>query len=774
MPGRETIRIDITGVIQGVGFRPFVYACAKKHGIRGYVANTPKGVEIVASGERESILAFQLTIRSNPPANSVISTFESATIEPGVDYIDFTIRTSSETGEKSARISPDLPICEACVSELLDPGNRRYYYPYTNCAHCGPRYTIVKDIPYDRKFTTMSSFVMCGKCAGEYADPEDRRFHAQPNACFACGPAMELCDGSGKVIETSVDAKSSTSLFSRLRKLLEGGSVIAVKGIGGFHLACDATNSAAVGNLRSRKLREAKPFAVMARDARSAREYAHISEHEEALLASAPRPIVLLEKKSGSRIVSEVSPRTSLIGLMLPYTPLHFLLFDGFSLPIVMTSANSSDEPIAYDNDDAKARLSSIADYFLFGNREIHTRCDDSVTRSVSGREYVTRRSRGYVPNPFNLRKPIRMPVIALGAEQKNTVCIGSGNRAILSHHIGDLDNPKAFASFKESIQHLCTLFDIAPERVAYDLHPEYLNTKYLLSGKLEGTLLSVIPAIGVQHHHAHIASCMAENGASGDVIGIALDGTGWGSDGTVWGGELLLVKDSDFTRVGSLSPVRMPGGAVAIRKPWRMALAYLRETFGEEYARFIPRAWRAHVSDEELKVADFQLSTERESPVTTSCGRLFDGVAALLSVCTDALYEGEPAIELEQKLDDSVGSGYSFPLEERGDFLYISWKPAVRDIIEDMKSEDVSFISSRFHNGIADAFKDACIRVSKTTGVERAALSGGCFMNVRLLLRLEEGLRRAGLTVFTHSTVPCNDGGISLGQLIVAANAAE
>jgi hydrogenase maturation protein HypF len=765
---RDSRRIRITGIVQGVGFRPFVYACAKKHGIAGFVTNTPEGVEIVAQGEDDRMNAFESEIASHPPAHSSIATFDTEHFDPLAVFTDFEIRTSRSGGEKSARISGDLPICDACVSELLDPSNRRYYYPYINCSHCGPRYTIVKDIPYDRKLTTMSAFAMCGPCHGEYTNPDNRRFHAQPNACFECGPVFELCDEKGTVLESTKDPDSSIRLFSRLRSLIEQGSIVAIKGIGGFHLACDATNDSAVRTLRSRKYREAKPFAVMA----ASIAHAEISEPESRLLCSDPRPIVLIGKKPESVIAEAVAPRTDLIGIMLPHTPLHYLLFDGFARPLVMTSANMSDEPIAYTDEDALARLGPIADYFLLGNRAIHTRCDDSVSRIVLGKEYVLRRSRGYVPNPVALAAPLRVPVIALGSEQKNTICIGSGSRAILSHHIGDLDNLAAFRSFEQNIPHLAGLFDIKPALVAYDLHPEYHNTKYLFSDRIAHTLLDGLPVAGVQHHHAHIVSCMTEHGITGDVIGLALDGTGWGPDGTVWGGEIMLANDRSFTRLGSLLPLRMPGGAISIRKPWRMALSYLVETFGNEYKKFIPHKMMREIREDEFAIAEFQLSDHRVSPLTSSCGRLFDTVAALTSVCIDASYEGEPAIELEQSIDPLETSSYDFSLEWKADFLYISWKSVIENIVADLSSgKPVSFVSAKFHNGLAEALVEASLLLSHKTGVKRIVASGGVFMNASLLSRCASRLANTDLELITHSTVPCNDGGVSLGQAVIAAN---
>jgi hydrogenase maturation protein HypF len=767
----RTQRISIEGIVQGVGFRPFVYSQAKHYNITGYVANTPSGVEIIAQGTQGDLSLFVSDIIAHPPPQASVKQIDQSLFPTSIVYHNFVIRESSLTGEKIVRISPDLPLCDACKNELFDPKDRRYYYPFINCTNCGPRYTIVTDTPYDRESTTMSSFVMCGECSREYSDPDNRRFHAQPDACHACGPRIALYNANKTLIAAPSDGTTNRLLFTRIAALLEEGAILAIKGIGGFHLACDATNPDAVAKLRKRKTREAKPFAIMVENVGDACRIARVSEQERIVLTSNARPIVLVRKVDEFAVSGHVAPKTDSIGIMLAYAPIHYLIFAHFKKPLVMTSGNSRDEPIAYSNEEAIIRLSSIADFLVIGTRDIHTRCDDSVMRIFGKQTYPLRRSRGFVPLPVIVEHPFKNKVLAIGAEQKNTICFGKNNEAILSHHIGDLDNPKAFESFVNSIFHLSSLLGIKPDVIGYDLHPGYLNTDYILSGRIRNTFLEGLPSFGIQHHHAHIVSCMADNSISGEVIGIALDGTGYGTDNTIWGGEILLANEKTFVRLASLLTAPMPGTEASIKKPWRMALSYLYETFGDDVKNNIPETIKNAVPEKEIEVVLYQLREKLNSPLTSSCGRLFDGVSALAGICLDAWYEGSPAIELEQAMKNGInGPGYDFSLEIENDFGYISWKHCIGQIIDDIrKNVSKPVISMKFHSGLVRILTDACVLYSRKTKINRVVLSGGCFMNMFLLSRMTGDLARAGLNVYVHRQVPCNDGGLSLGQIVIA-----
>jgi len=744
--------IKITGIVQGIGFRPFIYGLAEAHSIRGWVLNDEKGVLIDAESEDRDLDAFVQNIPKLAPPLARIESFDVKYLAP-LGYTLFEIRKSEEAQEKFVLISPDLATCDSCFSELFSAGNFRYRYPFINCTLCGPRFTIIRDIPYDRHKTTMAPFTMCPVCRKEYEDPRDRRFHAQPNACPACGPSLRLKDREdqevpGDPIEKTLD-------------LLAEGKIVAIKGLGGFHLACDARSQDAVSSLRSRKVREDKPFAVMCRNLEEVKEYCAVTEEEANLLQSVERPIVLLRKKESSPVANAVAPYQETLGIMLPYSPLHHLLLNGPLKTLVMTSGNRSDEPISYDNEEALHRLSKIADYFLFHNREIHMRCDDSVTRIFEGRPYILRRSRGYVPFPIKLSFPLEM-ILACGGELKNTFSLTRGNYAFVSHHIGDLENLETLTSFEEGVEHFKRLFYIEPKAVAYDLHPDYLSTQYALS-------IPKIPMTGVQHHHAHIVSAMAENGIDGDVIGVALDGTGFGLDGTLWGGEFMMANLRDFDRLAHLKKLPMPGGSMAIKEPWRMAMVYLSEAFGEETTqlridllkRIDLRKWDILKKAIEKKI---------NSPLTSSMGRLFDAVSSLLSIRDEVRYEGQAAIELEKIADHGVKEGYPFCLRE--DDVPMTIDPTeitrriVRDLIEGMPS---SRIAGKFHRTVARLIIETCEVIRSKHGLSRVVLSGGVFQNILLLSLVTEGLRSSGFHVYTHHLVPTNDGGISLGQAVIA-----
>jgi hydrogenase maturation protein HypF len=659
--------------------------------------------------------------------------------------LGFTIRDSAPTGEPLAAVTPDSATCADCLAELFDPHDRRFRYPFVNCTNCGPRFTIVRDVPYDRPNTTMAGFRMCAACEAEYSDPGDRRFHAQPNACPDCGPRVELL-GAHSPDPVRVAAQA-----------LAGGAVVAVKGIGGFHLACRADDERAVARLRARKHREDKPFALMAPHLGAARALVDLGAEEEALLMSAARPIVLARRRPGAAVAGAVAPRSAELGVMLPYSPLHHLLAADTGTTLVMTSGNVSDEPIAFEDADATDRLAAIADLFLVHDRPIETRTDDSVVRVVGDRPLLIRRSRGYVPSPLALPVDGGHHLLACGAELKNTFAVAKGATAWVGHHVGDLENYETLRSFTEGIEHFGRLYAVEPEVVAHDLHPEYLSTKHAL--ELDG-----VEPIGVQHHHAHLAACLAEHGQTGPAVGAIFDGTGYGDDGTVWGGELLLGDLRGFERMGFLWPVRMPGGEAAIRQPWRMACAWLAA---------------AGVAGPPVGAADGPWSRVAElvrsgvaSPLTTSVGRLFDAVAALCGVRTEASYEGQAAVELEALADPAQRARYPFPLRDDGGApVVLDARPAVWAVSEEVRAGvPVATVAARFHNSLACVTAAACARLALRCEVETVVLSGGVFQNRRLLESTRALLTEAGLRALTPQALPPNDGGIAYGQLAVAA----
>ena len=744
--------IEITGIVQGIGYRPFVYNLALAHSIRGYVLNNEKGVLIDAEGEEEALALFMEGLTRLAPPLARIETLKTSSLEPR-GYSCFEIRQSRGAAEGFTLISPDVATCEACLTELFSPGDLRHRYPFINCTLCGPRFTIIKDIPYDRLKTTMAPFSMCPVCRKEYENPRHRRFHAQPNACPACGPSLRLVDRRGESLPG--DALDKTL------DLLWQGSIVAVKGLGGVHLACSADNPGAVSTLRSRKFREDKPFAVMCRDLEEVRAHCHVREEEERLLCGPERPIVLLDRREDSSIAHGVAPFQKTLGVMLPYSPLHHLLLRGPLKSLVMTSGNVSDEPIAYKNEEARDRLSEIADFFLLHDRDIHMRCDDSVARVFQGRPVVLRRSRGYVPFPIKVSLDLEK-ILACGAELKNTFSLSRGPYVFVSHHIGDLENLETLLSFEQGIEHFKTLFSIEPKAVAYDLHPEYLSTKYALS--LEG-----IPKVGVQHHHAHVASAMAENGLDGEVIGVALDGMGFGNDGTLWGGEFLRADLRDFKRVAHLRQVPMPGGSMAIKEPWRMALVYLFEAFGHR-AMDLELDWIKRRDPQKCETLKRMIEKGVNSPRTSSMGRLFDAVSSLVSIRDTVNYEGQAAIELEMAADPEVQEEYPFKIQETQRPMIVDLMETVKGIVQDLGSGcPPSFISGKFHRTVARLVVETCRRIRVENALDRVVLSGGVFQNVLLLDQVFHGLSQAGFEVYTHHLVPTNDGGISLGQAVIA-----
>ncbi|WP_236792756.1 carbamoyltransferase HypF [Amycolatopsis sp. GM8] len=740
MGDRIRLAVRVDGIVQGVGFRPFVHALACRFGLAGHVGNDAAGVFAEVEGGRRAVADFLVAMRDQAPRLAVVERVTTHEIAR-LDETGFRIAASPAGGDARTLISADSATCADCLRELFDPADRRYRYPFLNCTNCGPRFTIVRSVPYDRASTTMSPFPMCPDCAREYHDPADRRFHAQPTCCPACGPALRLLGTENDPIESTVDA-------------LRAGQVVAVKGLGGYHLAVDATSEGAAGRLRSRKHREDKPFAVMVPDLSVACGLCEVDDLAAGLLTGRRRPVVLLPRRPGTRIAHAVAPGNRRLGLMLPYTPLHHLLLAAMAGPIVLTSGNVSDEPIVYRDEELRARLDGIADAFLVHDRVIHLRTDDSVVRPFRGREQLMRRSRGYVPEPVTGSFPRH--ILACGAELKNTFCLAKDRRAFLSHHIGDLENYETLRSFTDGIEHFQRLFDVRPEVVAHDLHPEYLSTKYALAREN-------VELVGVQHHHAHIAACLADNGEDGPVLGVAFDGLGYGPDGTIWGGEFLLADRAGFKRVGHLAPVPMPGGTAAIRQPWRMAAAYLDAAYGSdmpalEVVRRNESRWSGVVSLARRSV---------NAPLTSSAGRLFDAVAAILGTRDAISYEGQAAIELEQLADPHEESAYSAGITDG----VITGTDLIMSTVDDLRAGvPVPVIAARFHNGVAGVIARACVRLRDQTRVGTVALSGGVFQNLLLLGRTVDMLEDNGFRVLTHSRVPTNDGGISLGQAVVAA----
>ena len=758
MEVRKEIRV--AGIVQGVGFRPYVYRLATDRKLSGSIRNTPAGVTIQVQGPAGLVDDFVSRLPAEAPVLARITGVVIRELPCDAER-DFLIESSRRGERVRTLISPDVAVCDDCLRELFDRRDRRYLYPFINCTNCGPRFTIIRDIPYDRPRTSMAGFPMCARCRAEYDDPRNRRFHAQPNACWECGPQLALWDASGAQIETQDPVAEAARRIAL-------GEVGAVKGLGGFHLAVDAANADAVALLRERKRRVEKPLAVMVPDIATAAQLCEVDALARQALLSRQRPIVLLPKRDNTFIADAVAPGQRDLGLFLPYTPLHHLLFAaGEFRALVMTSANLSEEPIAIDNHEAVHRLAEVADFFLVHNREILLRCDDSVVRPAAGRVRQVRRSRGFVPEPVQLHKEVP-PVLAAGGELKNTICLARGPFAFLSQHVGDLENAESFDFFEEAVEHLSKVLEIEPSIIAHDLHPDYFSTKWALAQ--EG-----VRRIGVQHHHAHIASCMAENHLDEKVIGIALDGTGYGTDGHIWGGEVLLADYSGFERAAHLAYVPMPGGAAAIREPWRMAVSYLAQTFGpalfEQGIPFVGElGWRRAATT--LQMMDRRLN----SPLTSSCGRLFDAVAALVGMRTTVNYEAQAAMELESAARRAPPGAGAYPLAlERSDGCWqIGAGPLFDAIAGDLRrAAPVGIISRRFHNALVAIFVCVARSVRDESALNRVCLSGGTFQNAYLLDNMIRGLEHEGFEVFTHAEVPAGDGGLSLGQAMIAAHAA-
>lgn len=757
---RIRVRIRVHGTVQGVGFRPYVYRLASEVGLGGHVLNDARGVLLEAEGAPEALERFLARLEPEAPPLARVERVLSERV-PARGEDGFKILASPHGELADAPVAADSATCEDCLRELVDPTDRRHRYPFINCTNCGPRFTIVRGIPYDRSLTTMAAFNMCAPCRSEYEDPADRRFHAQPNACAECGPALRLLDCAGKPVAPGADpVRAATTALS-------AGMILAIKGIGGYHLACRADDAGAVSRLRARKHREDKPFALMAADLVAAEGLVVLGETARQLLLSPQRPIVLAPRRRTARVARSVAPGALELGVMLPYSPLHHLLLDDIGAALVLTSGNVSDEPIAFRDEEAVERLNAIADLFLVHNRPIETRTDDSIVRVArvahQTRTVTLRRSRGYVPNSLRLpRGGATRPLLACGAELKNTFCLAKGERAWVSHHIGDLENLETLRSFSEGIEHFQRLFAVEPEVVAYDLHPEYLSTKYAL--ERDGVEL-----IGIQHHHAHMAACLAEHDETGTAVGAIFDGTGYGSDGTVWGGELLCGDVGSCRRVGSLHPVRLPGGAQAIRQPWRMACAWLQECSDEPPA--LPVTLRGRVDARRWSQVTELARTGLASPQTTSAGRLFDAVAALCGLRAEIVYEGQAAIELEAACDRTERASYPMPVASRGDRIVIDPRETIAAISADVSAgTSVGVVAARFHRALADGTVEACAAAASSFETETVVLSGGVFLNRRLLETVALGLSDRGLRVLTPQRLPAGDGGISYGQAAAAA----
>ncbi len=742
------LRVEIAGVVQGVGFRPFIFKLATKYGLAGYVVNTSRGVEIEVEGDAALLEAFLAALPEQSPPQAEILTLTSEPIPPLGDS-SFFINVSRPTGRAATLIAPDLALCSDCLFELFEPGNRRYLYPFINCTNCGPRYSIVTGIPYDRSATAMSKFTMCAECRHEYDDPADRRFHAQPNACSDCGPMVVLVNrAGGKIAEASLAIAHAAD---RLRR----GEIIALKGLGGFHLAVNAKDQVAVARLRLSKGREEKPLAVMVGDLAAARQLVELDQEEEYLLSASSAPILLASARAGHGLARSVAPGTKRLGVMLAYTPLHHLLLREFDGVLVMTSGNLSEEPICIDNEEALCRLAGIADAFLLHDRDIYVRTDDSVLMRTGGAQRFLRRGRGFVPRPLILAES-GPAVLGLGGELKNTVCLLKGEQAIVGQHLGDLKNLSAYEFFRENIAHLLKIFECEPVLVVHDMHPAYLSTQWAREEQER-------PSLAVQHHHAHLVSVLAEHRLAGPAIGIILDGTGYGPDKTIWGGEILTGDSRSFQRLGAFESLPLPGGDAAVKAPWRIALAYLYVAHGGE----IPDLPFLH--GRQVEPVTEILRRNFNCPQTSSCGRLFDAVAAICGVRGEIAYEAQAAIELMEAAGGKLAQPYSWAIAEDGAIFRLQLSPLIREVAAEVRDgAKPARVSRRLHATLVAMLTGAAERARRETGLDLVVLSGGVFNNYLLLEGLLKNLRTHGFTVLSHEKVPAGDGGISLGQAVI------
>jgi hydrogenase maturation protein HypF len=751
----ERAKVTVLGAVQGVGFRPFVYRLATQLRLNGWVLNSSQGVFIEVEGPLDSLQTFLIRLEKEKPPLAIVQSLECAFLD-AAGYDCFKIRYSEQTGPKTALILPDVAICWDCLQEVLDPANRRYRYPFTNCTNCGPRFSIIEELPYDRPNTTMKQFKMCRSCQEEYDDPADRRFHAQPNACSRCGPHLELWDWHGAVLARENDALRQAAEF------VGNGKILALKGIGGFQLVVDARDEKSVAGLRIRKRREGKPFALMYPSLEQVKRDCLVSTLEERLLNSPESPIVLLDRQPiGSLPAASVAPGSPCFGAMLPYTSLHHLLLLELGFPIVATSGNLANEPICIDEREALKRLEDVADYFLVHNRPIVRHVDDSITRVMCGREMVLRRARGYAPLPVRMSATLPR-ILAVGAHLKNNVALSVGREVFISQHIGDLETAGALYAFYKTAADLPRLYDTRPELVACDLHPDYLSTRY--ASELRR------PVHRVQHHWAHVLACMAENELEAPVLGVSWDGTGYGTDGTIWGGEFLLAEEDSFQRAACLRQFRLPGGEAAVKEPRRTALGVLYEIWGHNGLQDRRLAPIAEFSEREIALIEKTLLRALNAPATSSAGRLFDAVASLVGLRQSVSFEGQAAIELESIIDSEIADFYPF---EIGDGLphIIDWAPMVREVLVDLQREkSAGFISAKFHNTLAEVI----IEIARAIAQPKVVLTGGCFQNRYLLERSVLRLSQAGFRPYWHQRVPTNDGGIAFGQVVAAARASR
>jgi hydrogenase maturation protein HypF len=752
----QRMHIAIQGAVQGVGFRPFIYRLASEMNLPGWVLNSAQGVFIEVEGETADLNSFLLRIPKEKPAHSFIQSLEYSFLDP-LHFNAFEIRKSDTTGSVNTLMLPDIATCDACLSEIFDPQNRRYRYPFTNCTHCGPRFSIIESLPYDRPNTSMKLFTMCPDCRKEYENPNDRRFHAQPNACPVCGPELQLWDPTGKVLAIRDEALLEAT------QAIRNGKILAIKGLGGFHLMADARNASAVDSLRARKHREEKPFALMYPSMEQIEADCKASPLEARLLRAAESPIVLLERKenrTGAILAASVAPGNPYLGVMLPYTPLHHLLLRELKTPVIATSGNLSDEPICIDEQEALKRLAGIADFFLVHNRPIVRHVDDSILRIVLGRELVLRRARGYAPLPIRLKKSLPH-ILAVGGHLKNTIAVSVDNNIFLSQHIGDLENQESLQAFHQVIDSFRNIYDHHPTQIAADFHPDYLSTKFARE--------SGLPILSIQHHYAHVAACMAENEIEGPVLGISWDGTGYGLDGTVWGGEFLLTDASGFQRIATFRKFRLPGSAPAVKEPRRVALGILFEMMGNRAFERKDLPTIQAFSSSEIPVLSQMLTKGINAPWTSSAGRLFDAVASLSGLRQQMRFEGQAAMELEFAASTSeTREEYPFQLAAHHEITLIDWEPMVNAILQDAQDAiPLASIAKKFHNTLGSIM----VAIAQRAGEKSVVLTGGCFQNRILLESAVEKLNAAGFRTYWHQRIPPNDGGIALGQIVAASH---
>jgi hydrogenase maturation protein HypF len=755
----KRVFLKVTGIVQGVGFRPFVYNLAISLNLKGWVNNNSEGVYIDIEGPINLVDEFIHKLKHNAPS---LSRVENINLENRdlCCYKDFEIRESERNENSITLISPDIALCDDCKRDILDPKDRRYSYPFTNCTNCGPRFSIIKSIPYDRDKTTMKKFKMCISCEGEYRNPLDRRFHAQPNACKDCGPNIWITDSNNNIVKLG---DSNTDIIKFAVSKLKEGKIFVIKGLTGFHLCCDAGNETSIKHLRQRKIRPDKPFAIMVKDLGTAKKLCHINSKEEELLTGIKKPIVLLKQRKEYQLSKAIAPNQNTLGVMLPYTPLHELIFKENVDALIMTSANINGLPLEYENNSALKNLSSIGDYFLFHNRDIYIPVDDSVVKVINDEERIVRRARGYAPEPIKYESIEN--ILACGPNMKNTFSIGKDNFIFLSQHNGDLENLETIEHYKRNIEHFKNIFSFVPKYLAYDLHPQYSSTQYAGDYNLR--------KIGIQHHHAHITSCMAENKINHKIIGVSFDGTGYGTDGKIWGGEFLLCDLLNFERLGHLDHVKMPGGEMAIKEPWRMAVSYITKAFSNltdiKSTLNLEDTIKKIYGEDGLVLIKI-INKDINSPETSSMGRFFDAVSSIIGIRNIITYEGQASIELEAAIKGDINERYSYEIiENKGSFIIETYKLILQLIEDRLAGVPKSTMSSKFHNSVIQFTHELCCVLKNKTGVNEVALSGGVFQNSYLLGRLIKILEADNFIVYTHKTIPSNDGGIALGQIASA-----